>query len=97
MPSFKPMQFSEPCFTLPGIHLALLWQGSDWEVSLSSSDDEEGLAGGGDEGDDGGDAELENLRREAAGGSPQLRGSARRKRGADTGREPDVVRMFRPV
>lgn len=41
----------------------------------------------GDEGsDDGGedDAELEGLRREAAGGSPQLPDSSRRKRGTVT-------------
>ena len=70
--------------------IASAWQGSDWELALTSSDDDDdGPGRGGDEGD-AEDAELEGLRREAAGESPQQRGSSRRKRGADT--DPSMSR-----
>jgi hypothetical protein len=61
-------------------------KGSDWEIDLSGSDEEED-APASEDGCDGGidAAELENLRREAAGGSPRPAEGSRRKRGARPG------------
>jgi len=90
VPALQPRR---PLEDLPQIHLncyivsTLPWQGSDWELALSSSDDDDDELGhGGGEGN-AENAELEGLRREAANDSPQQRGSSRRKRGADTAQQ----------
>ena len=55
-------------------------------MELSGSDADEDGPAGDYEGDDGIDAaELEDLRRDAAGGSPRPADSSRRKRGAGSG------------